>query len=68
MILFLVLGFVFKAAIFAALGEAKYSERTAILAQGNKSERIGAYLMQVDPLSLWISDKMRPLFYADDIS
>lgn len=52
----------FKGATLAALGTASYSERVERLAQGNGSERIGAFLMQPEIASLWTARLMQPLF------
>ena len=51
----------FKAVLMAALGQATYAERIATLGQGNLLEQAGAAVMQSDPLSLLLSEKIRPI-------
>ncbi len=43
--------FVFKAVILSTLGQATYSEKMVLLAQGNIGERAAAFVMQPDPIS-----------------
>lgn len=40
-----------KAAIFVSIGEAAYAERVARLSSGTSADRIGAYVLQADPLT-----------------
>ncbi|WP_415403848.1 hypothetical protein [Tateyamaria sp. SN3-11] len=58
----LVLGFfVFKAFMLASLGEITYNERVAKLEQGTQIEQGGAYLMQIDPATAFLSGFLEPL-------
>lgn len=62
MLLIAVLFILFKGATLAALGPGSYAERVARLAQGNGSERIGAFLMQPEVATIWAARLMQPLF------
>lgn len=62
-VLFALLGFfAFKAVLFASLGGEEYLARVAHLAQGTGVERAGAWLMGLDPASLWLATQLQPLF------
>lgn len=61
-ILLLIAGcFVFKAFMFASVGPVSYGDRVDLLAQGTQVERVGAWLMQVDPVTGFLAEKMGPL-------
>lgn len=45
----------FKAFLFSQLGEASYQDRIALLESGSTMERMGAYVMKVDPVTVWLS-------------
>jgi hypothetical protein len=46
------LGFVgFKTLMLVMMGEATYSDRVALLADGTAVERVGSWLMQIDPVT-----------------
>ncbi len=49
---------VMKALIQLHLGAGLYQERVDRLWLGNPAERIGAVLMQPDPLSLWLAGRL----------
>lgn len=52
----LVVGFfVFKAIMLASLGEITYNERVAKLNQGNSIEQGGAWVMQLEPVTIFLS-------------
>lgn len=53
--------FGFKAFLMAALGFGSYDERVARLAEGTAVERAGALVMQSDPVSLWMAEKIGPI-------
>jgi hypothetical protein len=58
----LVLGIVaFKGLVHANLGEGNYNARVSALAEGTQVERLGAWVMQADPLTLWVSDQAATL-------
>ena len=61
-LLALVFGFfVFKAIMLASLGDITYNERVAKLNQGSVLEQSGAWLMQIDPATRFISGFLEPL-------
>lgn len=60
-ILFLLAFFVFKGFLIANIGVAGYDERVAKLETGNAVEVAGAWVMQVDPLSELIAQKIGPV-------
>lgn len=47
--------FVFKAFTFASLGELTYNERVAKLGNGTEFERAGAFVMQSDPVTVFLA-------------
>lgn len=51
----LVVVMAFKGFLHAYLGAANYGAHVATLQAGNAAERIGAYIMSADPVTLWIS-------------
>jgi hypothetical protein len=51
--------FVIKAGIFYATGPGIYNERVANLQASTGSvERVGGWLMQADPVTIWLADKI----------
>jgi hypothetical protein len=50
-----------KGMVHAQLGPEVYEARIAGLAQGGQIERAGAWVMQPDPLTLWISQQAATL-------
>lgn len=44
-----------KAAVHATVGEQTYNDRIAALAAGDAADRMGAYVLQADPLTLYAS-------------
>lgn len=50
----------FKGVALAGVGQETYSDRLARMAQGSMPEQIGAWVLQIDPVSGWIGDKLRP--------
>lgn len=51
--------FVFKGYLVAALGDAVYSEKIALLDAGTVVEKAGAFVMQADPLTGLLADLIR---------
>ena len=51
----------FKGFLMAALGFGSYDERVVTLAQGSAVERAGAFIMQADPASVFIAQKIGPV-------
>ncbi|WP_028028635.1 hypothetical protein [Gemmobacter nectariphilus] len=52
---------ILKAAILAQLGGDHYQSKVDRLWSGNLLEQAGAVLMQPDPLTLWVADRLSPL-------
>jgi hypothetical protein len=50
-----------KGLIHAQLGESSYQQRLASLEAGSTVEQAGAWVMQADPLTLWVSQQVRSL-------
>ncbi len=48
---------VIKGIAYSFLGAGVYEARIADLANGAKVERVGAWVMQADPLTLWVSQQ-----------
>ncbi len=58
-----VAGFVgFKTLLLLKLGEDDYITRVDTLGQGGGIERFGAWLMQIDPLTVWSLTNVAPIF------
>ena len=53
--------FVFKAFMVASLSEITYNERVAKLAQGSQLEQAGGYVMQIDPVTRFLSGFLEPI-------
>lgn len=51
----------FKGIVHSQLGPTTYEARITALAEGSQVERVGAWVMQADPLTLWVSDQARTL-------
>lgn len=58
----LMLFLVFKAGLMIQLGAATYDDRVAKLAAGSSAEKVGAWVMTADPISIWISNQAKMLF------
>lgn len=54
--------FAMKGFLHANLGASTYNERVGKLAAGTVVEKFGAYAMQADPVTVWVSDQMRSVF------
>ncbi len=50
----------FKGLLLAQLGTSVYVERVDRLQKGTAVEQAGAWVMQVDPVSKWIADRIAP--------
>ncbi|WP_299153238.1 hypothetical protein [uncultured Tateyamaria sp.] len=61
MVLFIVGFLVFKAFMFAALGESTYTQRIAKLAEGTLLEQGGAWIMHADPVTQVIARYIEPI-------
>ncbi|AJE45899.1 hypothetical protein [Celeribacter indicus] len=51
----------FKAALYATLGAATYAGRIAELAEGSAPERVAAWVMQADGVTVWLAMQGRML-------
>lgn len=57
---FVIIGFLgFKVMILSALGQPVYQDRVDTLHQGSTIERAGAWVMQADPWSVILAQKIR---------
>jgi len=54
------LGFAFKSVLWVHIGAAGYAERVEDLRAGTPVERVGAWLMQPDGVTVWIGSELRP--------
>lgn len=54
--------FVFKAIMFASLGDITYNERVAKLGNSTMVEQAGAWVMQADPVTQFIAGFADPFF------
>lgn len=57
-LLLLLSAFVLKGAIYHEVGAESYNERVTALMAGEGIDRVGGWLMQVEPMTLYISDKI----------
>lgn len=58
-VMFLLLcAFVMKGAIYHEVGAESYNERVAALSAGEGIDKVGGWLMQAEPATLYISDKI----------
>lgn len=55
LLVLIIAGFLFKGFLFAYLGEAAYADRVAALQQGSVMEKAGAWVMQADPATVYLS-------------
>ena len=54
-----VLFFLFKGFVMAGLGEAEFAERAITLQAGTPVEQVGGWVMQPDPVTLWIAEQFK---------
>ncbi|WP_246107308.1 hypothetical protein [Puniceibacterium confluentis] len=60
---FFVAGFVgFKTFLLIKLGESEYLTHVSTLSQGGGLEKVGAWLMGIDPLTAWSMAHAAPIF------
>ena len=52
-----------KSMIHASIGAAAYEERIAVLQAGDYADRVGAYVLQADPLTISVSDRIRAILF-----
>lgn len=53
--------FLFKAFLFSSLGASVYTERVALLSAGSIVEQGGAWVMQADPATIWVAERINAL-------
>ncbi|MDX1822305.1 MAG: hypothetical protein ACU0A4_16785 [Paracoccaceae bacterium] len=59
-LIFVILGFLaFKVIILATLGQPVYEERIEALREGSTVEQAGAWVMQADPWTVMLAQKLR---------
>jgi hypothetical protein len=52
-----------KSTVHATIGAELYNQRVAALRAGDSVEKAGAYVLQADPVTIAIADKIRQLLY-----
>jgi hypothetical protein len=55
----IVMSLFLKGAILYKIGEATYETRVAELMSGSDFDKVGGWLMQADPATIWVSEKIR---------
>lgn len=60
-LLFIAAVFLFKGLLMGSLGFDSYDRRVADLANGSAIEQLGAFVMQSDPISHLVAEKLGPL-------
>lgn len=53
--------FTFKGLVLANLGAERYAESVISLENGTPVEQVGGWVMQADPLTVWIAGRLEPL-------
>ena len=51
----------FKGFVYAQIGAAAYDERVGLLSSGTLVEKIGAYAMHADPITIWVAAQISSL-------
>jgi hypothetical protein len=52
--------FLFKALVYHHLGNETYNARVDLLEQGTAFEKVGGWIMQSDPATIWLSETLGP--------
>lgn len=52
---------VIKSLLLMQIGEANYQDRVTRLQAGGHVETAGAYVMQMDPVTVWIAERLREI-------
>jgi hypothetical protein len=47
-----------KGVAYSVIGSSVYDARISALANGTQIERVGAWVMQADPLTVWVSEQV----------
>ncbi|WP_095588293.1 hypothetical protein [Actibacterium ureilyticum] len=50
-----------KSLLLMQIGATDYQDRVARLKTGGYVERAGAYVMQMDPVTVWVAEKLREI-------
>jgi len=56
-------GFAFKGFLHADLGQATYGDRISASQSGTLIEKGGAWLMQVDPVTVWVAEQINTFLH-----
>lgn len=59
LLLVLVAMMLFKGMLHAQIGPQNYDDRIARLEAGTVAEKAGAYVMAADPVTLWLSERLK---------
>lgn len=59
--IFMMCFFAFKGLLIASIGIAGYEDRVQSLRTGTPVEQVGAWVMQTEPLSMWIAEQIGPV-------
>jgi len=51
----------FKGFLFAKLGPESYQDQVTLLQAGTAVEKVGAYVMKADPVTIWLAGQMGTL-------
>ena len=51
----------FKGFLFAKIGPESYQDRVTLLQGGTAVEKVGAYVMKADPVTVWLAEQMGAL-------
>ncbi len=52
----------FKVLVLMQIGDLAYQTRIDAMMSGSKAEKVGAYVLQIDPVTRTIADQLAPLF------
>ncbi len=50
-----------KSAVLARIGDDTYAQRIAVLSQGDTADRIGAWVLQADPLTQYLAQQFKSI-------
>ncbi len=53
--------FTFKGLLLASLGETEYTKRAFSLQAGTPVEQVGGWIMQSDPVTLWVAEQFKSI-------
>ncbi|MBI1171766.1 hypothetical protein GC209_10205 [bacterium] len=64
LVFLLVCGFLLKGVMFSQVGADLYNQRVTNLMQGEGLDRVGGWLMQADPVTLYVAEKVNGLLLS----